>query len=142
MRQLEQELLLGKTFPVAVRDGFQNAMSSIIDSNVTTLITGAVLFIFGSGLILGFATTLLIGIFTSLFSAIFVSRLLFEYYISKGKTVTFSTKWTEKLFKDSNFDFVSLQTTIEMTIMVIILVGLVATLYVILKITKRCTTSQ
>ncbi len=105
--RIKEELLLGKTFPVAVRDGFQNAMSSIIDSNVTTLITGAVLFIFGSGLILGFATTLLIGIFTSLFSAIFVSRLLFEYYISKGKTVSFFTKWTEKLFKDSNFDFVS-----------------------------------
>ncbi len=105
--RIKEELLLGKTFPVAVRDGFSNAMSSIIDSNVTTLITGAVLFIFGSGLILGFATTLLIGIFTSLFSAIFVSRLLFEYYISKGKTVSFFTKYTEKLFKDSNFDFVS-----------------------------------
>ena len=125
--RIKEELLLGKTFPVAVRDGFQNAMSSIIDSNVTTLITGAVLFIFGSGLILGFATTLLIGIFTSLFSAIFVSRLLFEYYINKGKTINFSTKWTEKLFKDSNFDFVSkrkLYYTISSTIIILGIVSI------------------
>ncbi len=125
--RIKEELLLGKTFPVAVRDGFQNAMSSIIDSNVTTLITGAVLFIFGSGLILGFATTLLIGIFTSLFSAIFVSRLLFEYYISKGKSVSFFTKWTEKLFKDSNFDFVSkrkLYYTISSTIIILGIVSI------------------
>ncbi|PLK46348.1 protein translocase subunit SecDF [Emticicia sp. TH156] len=105
--RIKEELALGKTFKDAVRDGFKNAMSSIIDSNVTTLITGVVLFVFGTGLILGFATTLLIGIFTSLFSAIFVSRLFFEYYISKGKSVSFVTKWSEKLFKDSKFDFVS-----------------------------------
>lgn len=105
--RIKEELALGKTFKDAVRDGFKNAMSSIIDSNVTTLITGVVLFVFGTGLILGFATTLLIGIFTSLFSAIFVSRLLFEYYLSKGKTVSFTTRWSEKLFKDSQFDFVS-----------------------------------
>ena len=124
--RIKEELLLGKTFPVAVRDGFQNAMSSIIDSNVTTLITGAVLFIFGSGLILGFATTLLIGIFTSLFSAIFVSRLLFEYYISKGKTVSFFTKWTEKLFKDSNFDFVSKRKIYYSISSAIIIAGIVS----------------
>lgn len=124
--RIKEELLLGKTFPVAVRDGFQNAMSSIIDSNVTTLITGAVLFIFGSGLILGFATTLLIGIFTSLFSAIFVSRLLFEYYIGKGKTVSFFTKWTEKLFKDSNFDFVSKRKLYYTISSAIIIAGIVS----------------
>lgn len=124
--RIKEELLLGKTFPVAVRDGFQNAMSSIIDSNVTTLITGAVLFIFGSGLILGFATTLLIGIFTSLFSAIFVSRLFFEYYISKGKTVSFFTKFTEKLFKDSNFDFVSKRKLYYTISSAIIIAGIVS----------------
>ncbi|WP_337043235.1 protein translocase subunit SecDF [Emticicia sp. 17c] len=105
--RIKEELALGKTFKDAVRDGFKNAMSSIIDSNVTTIITGAVLFAFGTGLILGFATTLLIGIFTSLFSAIFVSRLFFEHYIAKGKSISFVTKWSEKLFKDSQFDFVS-----------------------------------
>ncbi|AFK03106.1 protein-export membrane protein SecD [Emticicia oligotrophica DSM 17448] len=124
--RIKEELALGKTFATAVRDGFQNAMSSIIDSNVTTLITGAVLFIFGSGLILGFATTLLIGIFTSLFSAIFVSRLLFEYYIGKGKTVSFYTKFTEKLFKDSQFDFVSKRKLYYTISSAIIIAGIVS----------------
>ena len=124
--RIKEELALGKTFTLAVRDGFKNAMSSIIDSNVTTLITGAVLFIFGSGLILGFATTLLIGIFTSLFSAIFVSRLLFEYYISKGKTISFTTKWSEKLFKDSQFDFVSKRKLYYTISSAIIIAGIVS----------------
>lgn len=124
--RIKEELLLGKSFATAVRDGFQNAMSSIIDSNVTTLITGAVLFIFGSGLILGFATTLLIGIFTSLFSAIFVSRLYFEYFIKKDKTVSFFTKWTEKLFKDSNFDFVSKRKLYYTISSIIIIAGIVS----------------
>lgn len=105
--RIKEELNSGKAFPQAVRDGFKFAMPSIIDSNVTTLITGVVLFIFGSGLVLGFATTLLIGIFTSLFCAIFISRLIFEHYIKKGQTINFFTKWTERLFKDSHFDFVS-----------------------------------
>ena len=105
--RIKEELDEGKTFATAVRNGFKFAMPSIIDSNVTTLITGVVLFIFGTGLILGFATTLLIGIFTSLFCAIFISRLVFEHYIKKGKTVTFFTAWTEKMFKDTNIDFVN-----------------------------------
>jgi SecD/SecF fusion protein len=105
--RIKEELDEGKPFATAVRNGFKFAMPSIIDSNVTTLITGVVLFIFGTGLILGFATTLLIGIFTSLFCAIFISRLVFEHYIKKGKTITFFTAWTEKLFKDTHIDFVN-----------------------------------
>jgi SecD/SecF fusion protein len=124
--RIKEELALGKTFKDAVRDGFKNAMSSIIDSNVTTLITGIVLFAFGTGLILGFATTLLIGIFTSLFSAIFVSRLLFEYYIGKGKTISFSTKWSDKLFKDSKFDFVSKRKLYYTISSVIIIAGVIS----------------
>ena len=105
--RIKEEFDEGKPFATAVRNGFKFAMPSIIDSNVTTLITGIVLFIFGTGLILGFATTLLIGIFTSLFCAIFISRLVFEYYIKKGKTITFFTACTEKLFKDTKIDFVN-----------------------------------
>ncbi|MBA4851720.1 protein translocase subunit SecDF [Emticicia sp. BO119] len=124
--RIKEELALGKTFKDAVRDGFKNAMSSIIDSNVTTLITGVVLFAFGTGLILGFATTLLIGIFTSLFSAIFISRLLFEYYIGKGKNISFTTKWSEKLFKDSQFDFVSKRKLYYTISSAIIIAGIVS----------------
>ncbi|UBM57369.1 protein translocase subunit SecDF [Marinilongibacter aquaticus] len=104
--RVKEELLEGKPFATAVRNGFKFAMPSIIDSNVTTLITGVILFVFGTGLVLGFATTLLIGIFTSLFCAIFISRLIFEHYIKKGKTVSFFTKWSERLFKDTNINFV------------------------------------
>lgn len=105
--RVKEELNAGKSFGLAIADGFRHAMPSILDSNITTLITGVILFIFGSGLILGFATTLIIGIFTSLFCAVFVTRLIFDYFIKKGKTVNFFTAWTEKLFKDSNFDFLS-----------------------------------
>ena len=105
--RIKEELALGKTFKQAVGDGFKNALSSIIDSNVTTFLTGIVLFIFGTGLILGFATTLIIGILTSLFAAIFITRLILEYYIRNGKTLTFSSSWAKNLFAGSNFDFVS-----------------------------------
>lgn len=105
--RVKEELNEGKPFAQAIKNGFRFAMPSIIDSNVTTLITGVILFIFGTGLVLGFATTLLIGIFTSLFCAIFVSRLIFDYYLKKGKTVKFFTDWSTKLFSDTKIDFVN-----------------------------------
>jgi SecD/SecF fusion protein len=124
--RIKEELNEGKPFATAVRNGFRFAMPSIIDSNVTTLITGVVLFIFGTGLILGFATTLLIGIFTSLFCAIFISRLVFEHYIKKGKTITFFTSWSEKLFKDTNIDFVNKRRIFYMISGAIILAGAIS----------------
>ena len=104
--RVKEEMAAGKSFMVSISEGFKNAMPSIIDSNVTTLITGVILFIFGTGLVKGFATTLLIGIFTSLFSAVFVARLIFDYFVKKGKTINFRTAWTEKLFNDTHIDFV------------------------------------
>ncbi|AWV99621.1 protein translocase subunit SecDF [Arcticibacterium luteifluviistationis] len=124
--RIKEELDEGKPFATAVRNGFRFAMPSIIDSNVTTLITGIILFIFGTGLVLGFATTLLIGIFTSLFCAIFISRLVFEYYIKKGKTVTFFTAWTEKMFKDTDIDFVNKRKIFYMISGAIIIAGAVS----------------
>ncbi|MFD1143812.1 protein translocase subunit SecDF [Larkinella insperata] len=105
--RIKEELALGKPFKQAIADGFTNAYSSIIDSNVTTLLTGVILFIFGTGLILGFATTLVIGILTSLFAAIFITRIILEQYVKDGKTLAFGTNWSKNLFKDSAFDFVS-----------------------------------
>lgn len=124
--RIKEELNNGKPFGVAISEGFRHAMPSIIDSNVTTLITGIILFVFGTGLILGFATTLLIGIFTSLFCAIFITRLIFEQYIKKGKSVNFFTKWTEKLFKDANFDFVTRRRTFYFISGGIILAGIIS----------------
>ena len=127
--RIKEELAEGKGFKQAVGDGFKNALSSIIDSNVTTFLTGIVLFAFGTGLILGFATTLIIGILTSLFAAIFITRLILEYYIRNGKTLSFSSKWAKNLFADSNFDFVSRRKLYYTVSSVIIALGIVSAIY-------------
>lgn len=127
--RIKEELALGKTFKQAVTDGFQNALSSIIDSNVTTFLTGIVLFIFGTGLILGFATTLIIGILTSLFAAIFITRVMLEYYIRNGKTLSFTSSWAKNLFKDSDFDFVSRRKLYYTVSSVIIGLGIISAIF-------------
>jgi SecD/SecF fusion protein len=126
--RIKEELAEGKNFKQAVHDGFLNSLSSIIDSNVTTFLTGVILFIFGTGLILGFATTLIIGILTSLFAAIFITRLLLEYYIRNGKTLSFSSSWAKNLFADSNFDFVSRRKLYYTVSSVIIGLGIISVL--------------
>ncbi len=124
--RIKEEMNAGKGFAASISDGFKHAMPSIIDSNVATMITGVILFLFGTGLVKGFATTLLIGIFTSLFCAVFVARLIFEYYIKKGKTINFKTAWTERLFKDSNIDFIKKRKTFYMISAAIVIAGIVS----------------
>lgn len=124
--RVKEELNEGKNFITAINSGFRNALPSIIDSNVTSLISGVILFVFGTGLVKGFATTLLIGIGTSLFCAVLFARLIFEYYIKRGKTINFKTAWTERLFKDSNIDFVRRRKTFYMISAVIILAGAIS----------------
>ena len=104
--RIKEEIRAGKGIRLAISDGYKNAYSAIIDGNVTTLITGIVLFVFGSGPVQGFATTLIIGIITSLFSAIFISRLTFSWLLDKNKTISFSTKMTENFLAKSNYDFI------------------------------------
>jgi len=103
--RIREELRMGKNLKQAVAEGYKNAFSSIWDANITTLITGIILFIFGTGPIQGFATTLIIGIVTSLFTAILLSRVIIEKWIEKFGTITFSTKFSENLFTNVNFDF-------------------------------------
>ncbi len=103
--RIQEELRAGKGLKIAVKDGYANAYSAIIDGQVTTLLTGIVLYLFGSGPIKGFATTLIIGIFTSMFCAIFLTRLIFERKLSKGKNITFSSKITEEWFRSTNIKF-------------------------------------
>lgn len=124
--RIKEELDLGKSLRLAVADGYKNAYSAIIDSNVTTLITGIILMVLGSGPILGFATTLVIGIVISMFTAIFISRLILERYIDKNKIVSFSTSITKKLFQDSNFDFVKGRRKFYILSSVIILAGIIS----------------
>ena len=104
--RIKEELAKGKSRVEAVKDGFSNALSSILDANITTLLTAIILFIFGTGPIKGFATTLIIGIITSLFTAIFITRLLVDWYIAKGKNLTFNTNMTKGLFQNMNINFI------------------------------------
>ncbi|MEW4924951.1 protein translocase subunit SecDF [Algibacter sp. 2305UL17-15] len=103
--RIREELAKGKGQKEAVKDGFSNALSSILDANITTGLTALILFIFGTGPIKGFATTLLIGIATSLFTAIFITRLLVDWYTEKGGKLEFSTGITKNLFRNINIEF-------------------------------------
>ncbi len=103
--RIREELRMGKNVKQAVAEGYKNALSSILDANFTTLITGIILFFFGTGPIQGFATTLIIGIAASLFTAILLSRVIIEAWLEKDKKVTFSTSFTENLLNNLNIDF-------------------------------------
>jgi SecD/SecF fusion protein len=105
--RIREELAAGKGKKAALKDGYRNAYSAIIDANVTTFLTGLILFFFGTGPIKGFATTLVIGILTSLFSAVILTRLVYERWLDKGRTLTFATKLTENAFKNLNIDFLA-----------------------------------
>lgn len=106
--RIKEELAKGKGMAQSVQDGFGNALSSILDANITTGLTAIILFVFGSGPIKGFATTLIIGIITSLFTAIFITRLFIDNYTAKkGKRLDFTTAVSKNLFTNMNFDFLS-----------------------------------
>lgn len=104
--RIREEIAKGKAQKEAVKDGFANALSSILDANITTGLTALILFVFGTGPIKGFATTLLIGILTSLFTAIFITRLLVDWYVNSGKSLDFSTSITKNLFKNLKINFI------------------------------------
>lgn len=104
--RIREELRAGKALTLAVTDGFKNALSSILDSNITTFLTGVVLFIFGSGPIKGFATTLMIGIVTSLFTAIFITRLFIDRKVAKGQDLSFSTPITKNILANVHYHFI------------------------------------
>ncbi|OYU83642.1 MAG: protein translocase subunit SecDF [Flavobacterium sp. BFFFF2] len=103
----KEELRDGKTLGEAVvaSYGWKGAMRSIIDANVTHVLTGVILFIFGTGPIQGFATTLLIGIVTSLFTSIFIARIFIDKDVAMNRVLTFTTSITQKWFTGFHFDF-------------------------------------
>ena len=103
--RIREEFYKGKAQKDAIKDGFNNALSSILDANITTGLTGLILLIFGTGPIKGFATTLLIGILTSLFTAIFLTRMFIERYTVNGKPLNFSTAATKNLFRNLAINF-------------------------------------
>ncbi len=103
--RIREELRAGKGIKLAIADGYKGALSAILDSNITTLLTGVVLYIFGTGPIKGFATTLIIGIFTSLFCAIYITRLIYEWLLKKNADLSFSIKITANILKNTHIDF-------------------------------------
>ena len=104
--RIKEELRAGKGLSKAVADGYSNAYSAIIDGQITTLLTGIVLFVFGSGPVQGFATTLIIGIITSVLTSIFITRIIFDDRIVKGKNITFDSKLTRNFLQNTHVDFI------------------------------------
>jgi len=103
--RIREELNAGKNLKTAIKDGYRNAYSAIFDAQITTFLTGLILFFFGTGPIKGFATTLVIGIITSLFSAIILTRLMYERMLDKSGVITFDTKITRNAFRNAKVNF-------------------------------------
>ncbi len=122
--RVQEELRAGKGLSLAISDGYKNAYSAIIDGQVTTLLTGIVLYLFGSGPIKGFATTLIIGIATSLFSAIFLTRLIFEWQLSRKSKITFTSKATENWLREMGIKFLSKRKTFYVVSAIAILISI------------------
>jgi SecD/SecF fusion protein len=121
--RIKEELRSGKALRLAIADGYKAAYSAIIDGNVTTIITGVILYIFGSGPVQGFATTLIIGLLTSLFTAIFISRLVFNWALNKNKVINFGNKLTINAFAHTQINFLSKRKLFYAISIIVILAG-------------------
>jgi len=132
----KEELRAGKGLKAAVSDGYKNAFSAIFDSNLTTIITGIILILLGSGPIRGFAVTLVIGICCSFFTAVFATRLVMEYFVNKGTfdKMTFNTSFTRHLMENVNFDFMGAAK--KTSFIVLGLIALFAILFVTLGLNR------
>ncbi|MDI5893348.1 protein translocase subunit SecDF [Flavobacterium algoritolerans] len=124
----KEELRSGKTLEEAIKTSYswRGAMSSITDANVTHILTGAVLFIFGSGPIKGFATTLLIGIVTSLFTSIFIARIFIDWNISKKNNLTFVTNFSKNMFNNFHFDFLGVKKWTYLFSSVVVVISIIS----------------
>jgi SecD/SecF fusion protein len=127
--RIREELMAGKNVRMAVSDGYKNALSAIVDGNLTTLISGVILFILGSGPVKGFATTLVIGIITSMFAAIYITRLVFEMMLDKQAVLTFSTRLSAGAFKRINLDYIKNRKKFYILSGVIVLIGVGSLIY-------------
>ncbi|MGB7843891.1 MAG: protein translocase subunit SecDF [Salinimicrobium sp.] len=122
--RIREEFAKGKSQREAINDGFNNALSSILDANITTGLTGLILLVLGTGPIKGFATTLLIGIATSLFTAIFITRLFIDGYAKNGKSLQFSTGLTKGLFANLGVNFLGKRKTFYVVSGIVLLISL------------------
>jgi SecD/SecF fusion protein len=124
----KEELRAGKALPKAIADGYKNAFSAIFDANLTSIITGIVLFIFGTGPIRGFATTMIIGLVASFLTAVFLTRILYESLLAKDKlkNLTFSTSWSKNLLANPQFNFLGNRRTGYLIPLIIVALGIVS----------------
>ena len=122
--RIREELRAGKAMAVAVKDGFKGSYSAIIDGNVSNLLVALVLAYYGLGPIKGFAVVLIIGIIASLFTAVLVCQLMIDYWLNKGKTLKFSTRWSDGIFSGINVDWVGKRRIAYAVSSVIILAGI------------------
>ena len=127
----KEELRAGKGTKQALAEGYKNAFSAIFDSNLTSIITGVILFNFGTGPIRGFATTLIIGILCSFFSAVFLTRLVYEHFMNKDKwlNLTFTTGVSKNLMQNVHYNFMGI-TKRSFTIWAIIIVVCIVSFFV------------
>ena len=107
--RIKEELKGGKTLKNAVAAGYSNAFSAILDSNVTSFITGVILYYFGTGPIKGFATTYMIGIICSFFTAVWLTRIVYEHFLNRDKwqDLTFTTAFSKNMMQGTNYKFMS-----------------------------------
>ncbi|HIE15538.1 MAG TPA: protein translocase subunit SecD, partial [Bacteroidales bacterium] len=126
--RIREELRAGKGIKLAISDGYKAAYSSILDANITTLLTGIILYVFGTGPIQGFATTLIIGILTSLFSAIFITRLIYSWWLGKNWKINFSIKLTEDILVNSKFPFIEKRKIFYVLSSTLVLISLISIL--------------
>ncbi len=122
--RIREELRSGKSQKMAIADGYKHAYSAILDANLTTLITGVILWYFGTSVIESFAQTLIVGIFTSLFSAIFITRLIFDSLLGKEKTIKFSSEKTKDWFTNTTYNIISSRKKFYVGSALLIIIGL------------------
>ncbi len=126
----KEELRAGKNARNAIADGYSNAFSAIFDSNLTSIITGIILLLFGTGPIKGFATTLIIGLCCSFFTAVYLTRLVFILGAKKKafQNLTFDTKLSRNMFAHTSFDFLRAR-KVSFTVVAVVCVAIVASLF-------------
>lgn len=124
--RIREEVRTGKGIRLAISDGYKHAYSAIIDGNATTLITAIILFVFGSGPVQGFATTLIIGILSSLFTAIFISRIIFNWVLSRNMNILFGNRITNNTLVGINFDFIGFRKKGYLISSIIIGIGVIS----------------
>ena len=109
--RVKEELNAGKALRLAISDGYKNAYSAILDGQITTILTGIILYFFGSGSIKGFAAVLVIGIVTSVLTSIFITRLIFEAQLKRNRDITFASSWSARFLKNTKINFLGMRKT-------------------------------